>query len=184
MTVTIDQILQFWFEEVEPRQWYVKDEAFDDSIRQQFEATVQLAQQSALDNWMDSATGCLALCILLDQFSRNIYRDSPQAFASDDKARTVARHALTHQFDLADGIGPLQRRFLYLPFEHHENIDSQDLCVRLATERVCDDDFTDYAERHRQIITRFGRFPHRNAVLGRENTAEELEYLSQPGAGF
>jgi len=184
MAALISDVLNFWFEEIEPKQWYVKDAAFDEAVRVRFGDAVEQAGHGELDFWKDSAIGCLALCILLDQFTRNIYRGTPKAFAFDEKAREVARHAYNTGLDMDEAITPQMRTFLYLPFEHHENIGDQDLCVKLAKERVGLEGFIDYAEKHRVIIERFGRFPHRNAILGRESTAEEAEFLAQPGSGF
>ena len=184
MAVTINDVLKFWFEESEHKHWFAKDPAFDQTIRERFGEAVELAGQGELDIWLDSAEGCLALCILLDQFTRNIFRDTPKAFAFDEKARVVARHAFNKGFDMDASITPDKRRFLYLPYEHHEDIDDQNLCVKLAKERVGLDGFLDFALRHQIIIERFGRFPHRNAILGRESTEEEIEFLKQPGSGF
>ena len=184
MIVLISDVLEFWFEEVEPKQWYVKDAAFDQTIRARFGDAVEQAGRGELDFWKDSAAGCLGLCILLDQFTRNIFRDTPKAFAFDEKAREIARHAYLNGLDMDGAITPQMRTFLYLPFEHHEDMDDQNLCVKLAKERIGLEGFIDYAEKHRVIIERFGRFPHRNAILGRENTAEEAEFLTQPGSGF
>ncbi|ONG46517.1 hypothetical protein BKE38_25320 [Pseudoroseomonas deserti] len=185
-------ILDFWFQDdvTLPRAaWFQRDDAFDDAIRQNFGALVAPARDGALDGWAATPDGALALLILLDQFPRNLFRGSPEAFASDPHAREIARGAvLRDRHDMA--LHPNQRAFLYLPFEHSEALADQALCVALFEGLR---DFPpqrapgagiDYAWRHWQVIRRFGRFPHRNAVLGRTNTADEKTYLAQPGAGF
>lgn len=176
-------ILNFWFVESTPAQWFQKNPTYDDLIRSRFEGDFDLATAGIFDGWTDGAEGCLALCILLDQFPRNMYRDSPLAFASDPKALLVAKHAVEKRFDQI--IQPARRRFLYLPFEHSELMEDQDRSVALFETLKKDDPLGyDYAVRHRDVIVKFGRFPHRNAILGRENTLAEVSYLAEPGAGF
>lgn len=183
MRDTKQDILHFWFEESQPAQWFQKNDDFDRQIRDRFMVTLTMARDGLCDHWADQADGALALCIVLDQFPRNVFRDSAEAFASDDKALRVAKSALERGFDQV--LPPLKRRFLYLPFEHAENLDEQRRSVALFAAMKDDDPMGyDYALRHQDVIERFGRFPHRNAVLGRESTAEEMLYLSQPGAGF
>lgn len=185
-------ILDFWFagdRETTQERWFKRDEAFDAAIRVQFGASLEPARDGAFDAWMADARGALALAILLDQFPRNLHRGSPLAFASDAKARAVARQAvLERRLDLA--LTPTERSFLYLPFEHSEAMADQDIAVALF-EGLRDDPAhrapggtIDYAWRHRDVIARFGRFPHRNKVLGRQDTPAETLYLAQPGSGF
>lgn len=181
-----DEVLAFWFlgeRDTFRAVWFRKDNAFDGEIRARFGAATEAARTGAFAAWAATAPGTLALLILLDQFPRNLYRGSPLAFASDARARDVARAGLRH----AAALTPTERSFLYLPFEHSENLYDQDVSVHLfgtmAGEPGMASTF-DYAERHRAVIRRFGRFPHRNAALGRVNTSEEAEYLAQPGAGF
>lgn len=177
------EILHFWFEETQPQQWFQKNADFDTLIRDRFLQTYRLAADGVCDLWRDEAQGCLALCIVLDQFPRNMFRDDPQAFATDAKALLVAKHALARGFDQT--LSLQQRRFLYLPFEHSEEWNDQSRAVALFQSIQEEDPLGyDYALRHQAIIERFGRFPHRNIILGRENTAEEDEYLAQPGSGF
>ncbi|MBR0653833.1 DUF924 family protein [Plastoroseomonas arctica] len=187
-----DDVLAFWFAEGRdtPRKaWFLRDDAFDAAIRSQFGALILPAREGALDGWAATPNGALALLLVLDQFPRNLERGSPGAFASDSHARTVARDAvLAKRLDLR--LTPTERVFLYLPFEHAEANADQDLSVALF-EGLRDSVFhrapggsIDYAWRHRAVIRRFGRFPHRNAVLGRENTPDEAAYLAAPGAGF
>ena len=181
---TIDDVLRFWFEDHGRKDWFTKSDEFDTKIRDRFLEIYNLAATGGLDAWRDSANGCLALCLVLDQFPRNLFRDDPRAFATDAMARALTRHALERGFDRDPSFDGTRRMFLYLPLEHSENIDDQRHCVELVRERIGDDEFVDYAERHLRVIERFGRFPHRNAVLDRDCTDEEDEYLKQPDAGF
>lgn len=182
-------VLTFWFED-DPasfrEKWFKADPAFDALCRETFGAALDAARTGAFDSWTDTPRGTLALVILLDQFSRNIHRGTPAAFAADPKARQVAAAAIERGDEQA--LGPLERSFLYLPFEHSEGLADQDRSVALfeslrgtyeSAGRAID-----YAERHRDVIRRFGRFPHRNAILGRASTREELAYLAEPGSGF
>lgn len=178
------EILDFWFEEAGEAAWFKKDPAFDAELRRRFLHAHRQAAAGAFDDWRGTPLGCVALCLLLDQLPRNLFRDSPQAFATDAPARAVTRQALQQGFDRAAGIDDHHRCFLYLPLEHSEDLDDQTLAVRLFRERTDNADYVDYAERHRAIIARFGRFPHRNAVLGRPSTAEELRFLEEPGSSF
>lgn len=185
-------ILDFWFAEGLDgfrRTWFVKDAAFDEAIRARFAPLVAPARDGAFDAWAETAEGALALLILLDQFPRNLFRGSAEAFASDAHARAVARRAvLERRFDRA--VPACARIFFYLPFEHAEDLASQDLSVALFEGlrdhalHAAPNGTIDYAWRHHAVIARYGRFPHRNAVLGRANTPEEEAYLAQPGAGF
>ena len=182
-------ILDFWFLDGAdtPRMaWFRKDAAFDAEIGARFGALVAPAREGALDGWAATPHGALALLILLDQFPRNLFRASSEAFAGDAHARALAHRAvLAQRMDKA--LTPVQRVFLYLPFEHAEDLPAQDISVALF-EGLRDHpglfSNIDYAWRHRAVIARFGRFPHRNAVLGRINTPAEAAYLAQPGAGF
>ncbi|MBE9606644.1 DUF924 domain-containing protein [Acetobacteraceae bacterium H6797] len=192
MPADAQAVLDFWFSEglgTARKAWFIKDEAFDGEIRVRFGALVAPAREGALDGWAETAEGALALLIVLDQFPRNLFRGSPEAFASDAHARAIARDAvLARRLDLR--LPHAARVFLYLPFEHSEEMADQGLSVALF-EGMRDDPALaapggsiDYAWRHWSVIARFGRFPHRNAALGRENSAAEAHYLSQPGAGF
>ncbi|UUX49572.1 DUF924 domain-containing protein [Nisaea acidiphila] len=177
----IERILSFWFEECSEKQWFGKDSDFDAAIRERFGAQVDAAMAGELDHWCESADGTLAYLLLLDQFTRNIFRGSGKAFAADGKARTACKRALEAGFDAA--LDSRRKTFLYLPLEHSEDLADQSRCVALF-EALGDAEKTDYAIRHRDIIQRFGRFPHRNEALGRQSTDEELAFLKEPGSSF
>ena len=176
-------IIDFWFVETQPQQWFQVNEEFDEEIRQRFMEGYEAAANGAYDEWQKDADGALALCILLDQMPRNMFRATPKAFATDKQALVVAKFALSKGLDQI--LSAQKRRFLYLPFEHSENLNDQRRCVELF-EKIKEDDPVgyDYALRHLVVIEKFGRFPHRNEILGRPNTPEEEEYLAQPGSGF
>ena len=177
-----EAVVQFW-RESGPSKWFAHDPAFDDQIRRRFQALHVTASTGALQLWAQSASGALALLILLDQFPRNLYRGSAHAFATDPMARSIAREAVERGFDLQ--IEVLLRAFVYLPFMHSELIQDQDrglaLCESLVQAKG-DKRTLRSAIQHRDIIVRFGRFPHRNTVLGRATTEEEQAFLD--GGGF
>ena len=176
-------VLGFWFEETQPAQWFQVNPEFDAAITARYADAYDKAARGIFDDWKNSADGCLALVILLDQFPRNMFRGTPQAFATDGKALVIAKFALAKGFDQV--LAPAKRRFLYLPFEHSENLTDQRKCVELFERMKKDDPLGyDYALRHLKVIERFGRFPHRNKILSRMSTPEEEEYLAEPGAGF
>jgi uncharacterized protein (DUF924 family) len=185
-----EEVLRFWFGSGETsgerrKHWFGKDGAFDALIRSRFMALHEEAAAGALARWKDDARSCLALIVLLDQFSRNMFRTSARAFAADALALETARQAVARGDDA--GMRPVERMFVYLPFAHSESLADQrrscELMQALDTFAETDDAHR-YALRHREIIERFGRFPHRNAVLGRPSTAQESEFLKQPGSGF
>jgi uncharacterized protein (DUF924 family) len=179
----IRQVLDFWFAPANRPRWFKTDPAFDDEIRRRFEAVHERAEAGRLAPWQNTPEGSLALVLCLDQFPRNMYRGTPRAFASDAKARAVADWAIDRGFDLRfKDIN--ERLFFYLPFEHSENLEDQIRSCELVKARCADPEFVRYAVAHRDVIARFGRFPHRNAILGRPSTPEEEEYLKQPGSGF
>lgn len=181
------EVLQFWFGETLERReaWFKKDPAFDAEIRSRFLSQYEQAALGELGDWMNAAESSLALVIVLDQFPRNMFRGTPRSFATDAKALQVAQCAIAQGFD--QHLPPMQRFFFYLPLEHSENLDDQNESVRLY-EPFRDipelADTYDYAIRHRDVIARFGRFPHRNLILNRPSTPEELEFLKQPGSSF
>lgn len=168
------EVLTFW-KEAGPGKWFKKNPAFDDEIRARFESAHFTAARRELDHWADTAEGCLALLLLLDQFPRNLWRNSAHAFATDSLARMFAERAVAAGFDKA--VAPELRNFFHLPFEHSEALADQDRAVALAV----DADALKWAEIHRDIILRFGRFPHRNAALGRQTTVEEQAFLDAGG---
>lgn len=174
-------VIGFW-RHAGPGKWFRKDYRFDEAIRLRFEPVHFAAARGEYDAWMATPDGCLALLLLLDQFPRNLWRNSPHAFASDAMARRVARHMVQADFD--QEIEPALRPFCYLPFEHSEDPVDQDLSVRLCEalrEATGDQGTLDYAIIHREIIARFGRFPHRNRAMGRETTPEEQTFLDEGG---
>jgi uncharacterized protein (DUF924 family) len=174
---TPEDILAFW-REAGPDRWFKRDAAFDQSIRTRFLATYEAAARGELDGWEASAEGALALVIVLDQFPRNMFRGEARAFATDERARRTANLALKRGYDL--DVSAQERGFLFLPFMHSESLADQNRCVELY--RAAEDANLKYAIEHRDIIRRFGRFPHRNAILGRASTAEEQTFLE--GGGF
>ena len=177
----VDGVLRFWFEETGPKQWFEKSDAFDAEVRRRFlELHETLAARPPQALLADARTA-LAAVIVLDQMSRNVFRGSPRAFAADAKALELADAAITQGFDR--GMTRDERLFVYLPFEHAESREAQARSVALMA-GLGDPELTKYAEMHKVIIDRFGRFPHRNAVLGRPSTPEEIEFLRQPGSSF
>ncbi len=182
MRDTKQEILHFWFEQTQPPQWFQKNDEFDNLIRERFLPVYEMARDGLCDAWNTGAEGCLALCILLDQFPRNMFRDTPQAFATDAKALQLAAHAISKGFDQILPVS--RRRFIYLPYEHSESLDDQRRAVELFGKMKKEDPLGyDYALRHLEVIETFGRFPHRNAALGRQSTPEENAWLAA-GGGF
>ncbi len=176
-------ILSFWFEETQPQQWFQVSEAFDTDVKERFTDDYEKARDEIYEDWKKDADGCLALILLLDQFPRNMFRGTGQAFETDGKALVIAKYAVSKGFDQL--LPPIKRRFLYLPYEHSENLNDQRKCVELFEKMKKDDPLGhEYALKHLKVIEEFGRFPHRNEILGRMNTPEEEAYLAQPGAGF
>lgn len=176
-----NQVLTFWFEEISPQQWWVKDQELDDLIRQRFLACLEQARCGELYAWRQQPKGRLAEVIVLDQFSRNLYRDTPDAFAQDAMALVLAQEAIAAGAEQA--LSPIERNFLYMPFMHSESKLIHKWAERLYKENGLAENY-DFELRHKVIIDRFGRYPHRNKILGRESTEEEMEFLKQPGSGF
>src|SRR5262249_13184563 len=177
----VGDVLKFWFEQTEPDQWFEKDPTFDASIRERFLGLHEILVSRGINGLLANAQTALAAVIVLDQMSRNMFRDTPRAFAADPQALRVAEAAIERGFEA--GLTKDQRMFLYLPFEHSEDRQSQARSVAL-TASLGDPELQKWAEAHRAIIDRFGRFPHRNAVLGRISTAEETEVLTRPDSYF
>ncbi|MHA1566249.1 MAG: DUF924 family protein [Alphaproteobacteria bacterium] len=183
LAVDAAEILRFWFDEAGPGKWYVKDLEFDDELTRRFRATYDQAAAGALEGWAASADGAVALVVLLDQFPRNMFRDSPQAFATDAMARDIAENALAQGW--GGELTPDRRQILYMPLMHSEALGDQERCVGLFKAMGADyAKVHEYAVRHRDIIARFGRFPRRNAVLGRQSREEEVAFLNQPDSSF
>jgi uncharacterized protein (DUF924 family) len=172
------EIVSFW-RAAGPRRWFEKDDDFDRTIRSRFLATHEAAARDEFAAFEESAEGALALVVLLDQFPRNMFRGSARAFATDPLARTVADRALARGFD--QSTDETMRQFFYLPFMHSEQMADQDRCVRLYA-ALGDAELLRFAAEHRGIVARFGRFPHRNRLLGRATTPAEQEFLH--GGGF
>ncbi len=188
-----DAILDFWFGAPDSagfgstrKAWFSKDAAFDADIRERFGARIERALRGELEAWAEAPRSALAQILLLDQFTRNAYRGTARSFAGDARALAAASRMVGSRQD--EELPPFMRGFAYLPFEHAEGLAIQDEAVRLfgrlAREAPEQADLLDYAHRHRAVIERFGRFPHRNEILGRQSTAEEIAFLLQPGSGF
>jgi len=185
------EVLTFWFAGDAEAHWYQRNDAFDASIRARFGETLEAALRGDLDDWADTADGWLALLIVRDQFSRNLYRNDARAWSGDPATQVLALDGIARGDD--QRLTSQQRVFAYMPLEHAESAVLQQHCVHLF-ERLLDSqpeaeharfqNYLDYARRHCEVIVRFGRFPHRNAVLGRADTPEEKAYLATPGAGF
>lgn len=175
------QVLSFWFEQITPAQWWAKDAAFDQLIAQRFAGLLQQAAQGELYSWRSTAQGRLAEIIVLDQFSRNIYRDTPQSFAQDGMALALAQESVA-----AGALNQLsadERSFLLLPYMHSESKAIHVVAEQLYKQYAPDNNYQ-FELKHKVIIDRFGRYPHRNAILKRSSTPEELAFLQQPGSGF
>lgn len=176
------EILDFWFNEIERADWYRKDEAFDAQMRTRFLTQVEQALAGAFDGWAVSANGRLALILLLDQMTRNLFRDTPRAFAGDGAALALSQAAI-HEGQLDKEPNVFRRIFTLMPLMHSENLDVQKQSVTLF-QKYADERSSDYAQQHLEVIEKYGRFPHRNAILGRASTNAEKAYLAHPNAGF
>jgi uncharacterized protein (DUF924 family) len=178
-----DEVLRFWFGEGAERgkahqRWFEKNSMFDSEIRSRFLPLYEAL--AANDAWLSRPDDCLARIVVLDQFPRNMFRGTPRAFAADPIALAAAKHAVAVGYDRR--MLDVEKQFVYLPFEHSESLADQARACELM--RPLGEELYDWALRHQRIIERFGRFPHRNAILGRESTPEEVEFLKQPGSGF
>jgi uncharacterized protein (DUF924 family) len=179
--VNYNDVLSFWFDEIEPSQWWVKDLDFDRLIQDKFLDLHKQANQCELFEWRTSAKGRLAEIIILDQFSRNIFRESPKAFESDQLALALSQEAISlgKHLELDD----IERSFIYLPYMHSESLKIHDIAVELYTNNGIQSNL-EFEIKHRDIIVKYGRYPHRNSILDRVSTAEELEFLNQPESSF
>jgi uncharacterized protein (DUF924 family) len=195
-----DAVLNFWFGTLDAagcadaehaERWWKKNEVFDAELRRRFGALHEALANGDHDDWLKTPRGRLAYVIVLDQFSRNMFRDSPRMYAYDSQALAAAREGIAKSDDKL--LAADERIFLYMPFEHSEDLADQEHCITLF-ERMCEGlsgealkrvkNNVDYARRHRDIVKRFGRFPHRNRILGRASTPEEAEFLTEPGSSF
>ena len=187
------EVLDFWFgppgsptHGTRRPEWWRKDPAFDAAVRMRFGALIECALRGELEVWAATPEGALAQVLLLDQLTRNAFRDTPRAFAGDARALAAAQAMVGRRQD--EALPPEQRAFVYMPYEHAEGLAMQEeairLFARLAAEAPSQEEQLDYARRHHAIIERFGRFPHRNRILGRRSTPEEAAFLEQPGSGF
>ena len=175
------EVIRFWFEEIKPAQWWVKDKAFDRMITERFGEVHAKAAACELWEWRASAEGRLAEVIVLDQFSRNMFRGDGRAFATDGLALVLAQEAVRGGFDMQLQVE--RRTFLYMPYMHSESAVVHEEALRLFDQPGLEYNL-DFERKHKVIIDRFGRYPHRNAILGRESTAEEIAFLKEPGSSF
>lgn len=177
----IEEVLNFWFEELSPQDWYKKNDSLDQKLQDRFGKLLEAASKCELFEWRQTAQGCLAEIIVLDQFSRNIFRDKPRAFAQDSLALALAQECVAKGMDAE--LPPVQKAFVYMPYMHSESALVHEVAVELFKQEGLEKNLKfEYA--HKKIIGRFGRYPHRNSILGRKSTAEELAFLSEPGSSF
>lgn len=176
-----DDVVRFWFEGLTPKEWYRPPPRVDDAIRTRYRDTYETLKQGVPPEWLTTPNGYLAAILVLDQLPRNMFRGEPQAFATDGDALSLAKRAIEEGVDYR--LPPKQRAFIYLPFQHSEDLADQQRSVGLFT-ALGNPLSLDYAIRHQDVIERFGRFPHRNAILGRQSTEEEEAFLEEPGSSF
>lgn len=179
--MTHDQVSRFWFEEAGRAAWWKKDAAFDREVARLFAGTLERARCCELHEWRRTPLGRVAEIVVLDQFSRNIYRGRPESFASDSLALGLSQEAIAQGAD--SNLAPDQRAFLYMPFMHSESLEIHDWALELFGAPGLEETL-EFEIKHKAIIERFGRYPHRNAILGRASTVEEIEFLAQPGSSF
>jgi len=170
-----EEIINFWFEEVDSSLWFNSTAEFDLQLKQRFESVYQEALKGTLDHWGNSPDGALALIVLLDQFPLNMYRGKPESFSGEKKAQSIAREAVAKKFD--EQLTDAQKAFMYMPLMHSEDMNDQDFSVSLYEKAGLKQNLR-FAKHHRKIVRKFGRFPHRNSILGRESTVEEIAYLN------
>ena len=175
------EVLAFWFSEIDPKSWWIADPTFDQLVRQRFGEVLSQAAKAELYAWRSEPRGRLAEVIVLDQFSRNVYRNTPLAFAQDPMALALAQEAVAS--GAASALNPVEKGFLYMPFMHSESKIIHEWADRLFHENGVEGKYKS-ALQHKKIVDRFGRYPHRNEVLGRASTAEEIEFLQTPGSRF
>ena len=176
-----EDILNFWFQEIDPKMWFTKNSEFDDLIRSRFFDIHTQAKKCELFSWRSEAKGRLAEIIILDQFSRNLFRDSPEAFASDSLALALAQEAVSLGLD--EKLNNLEKSFLYMPYMHSESLAIHEIAIELYSQEGLENNL-DFEKKHKDIIEKFGRYPHRNQILGRKSSAEEIDFLQQEGSSF
>ena len=174
-------VIRFWFEETAPKQRFQKDPDFDKLVRERFGKLHRRASRGLLYTWREHPLDALAEIIVLDQFSRNMFRDSPKAFAQDVLALVLAQEAVRRKLDTE--LAPLHKAFLYMPFMHSESAEIHEIALYLFDQPGLEENYN-YEVKHKEIIDRFGRYPHRNSILRRKSTPEEREFLKQPGSSF
>ena len=181
LDIKSQDIIQFWFEEITPKQWWIKDNEFDQLLINRYQGVLDAAVKGELFSWRDTPLGRLAEVIVLDQFSRNIYRDDARAFAADTMALVLSQEAVRQQD--YDGLSSNQKQFLFMPYMHSESLLIHEEAVKLFDEPGLEGNL-DFEHKHKVIIDRFGRYPHRNEILGRDSTDEEKAFLLEPGSSF
>ncbi len=179
--MTSRDIMKFWFSECVPADWWKKSATFDNTIRQRCSDTHRAAVQGELYGWREQSNGRLAEIIVIDQFSRNMYRDQPGAFAFDGIAVVLSQEAIRLEAD--KDMNANEKAFLYMPLMHSESLVVHELAMKVFDQPGLENNFN-FEKKHKAIIDRFGRYPHRNVILGRESTSEEIEFLQQPGSSF
>ncbi len=180
-SMNYNEVLSFWFNDIEQSKWWIKDLSFDRHIEEKFLALHDQANKCELFEWRNSAKGRLAEIIVLDQFSRNIFRDTPTAFASDALALALAQEAIS--LGKHHELNEIERSFMYMPYMHSESLSIHNIAVELYKKNGIQSN-VDFEIKHRDIIAKFGRYPHRNIILNRISTTEEIEFLKQPGSSF
>ncbi len=181
LSIHFDKVLRFWFEELTPKQWWIVDAKIDKEISARFSQLLNQAAMCELFSWRNNAEGRLAEIIVLDQFSRNIYRGTPKAFSQDSLALALSQEAV--RLNIQEQLQADQHSFLYMPYMHSESKAVHEVALTLFERPEVKGNY-DFEVRHKAIIDRFGRYPHRNVILGRESTPEEIEFLKQPGSSF
>jgi uncharacterized protein (DUF924 family) len=177
--VKYNAVLDFWYSPINKTKWFIQDPAFDNEILNKFFIFYQSALKNELKDWANTPHGSLALVIILDQFPRNMFRGTAKSYVTDEMALSITKKAISIGFD--QKLNLQEKQFLYMPLMHSENIEDQKLSVELF---VFDQNSLSYAKKHKDIIERFGRFPHRNLILDRNSTKEEVSFLKQPGSSF
>ena len=180
-SASIDEILNFWFDELTPKDWFRKDEALDSTIASRFGALYHELREGVPASWLDTPQGYLAAILVLDQFPRNMFRDDARAFATDEEALALAKRAIAEGLD--QELTRDERVFLYMPFQHSEDRHDQARAIALYA-MLGKPSNLDFALRHQEVVDRFDRFPHRNVILGRPSTEEEKKFLTEPGSSF